>query len=394
MTPPPDRPNPTESPAPLDLTQVRPWVARLFADDLHAKRVESLANGAAGTLHAATLSIHAIGQAYAQLAGIAAKHGVKQVDRFLSNKAIVVPELAVPWCAFVLGPRKEIVLALDWTEFDDDDQATLCAYLITTHGRATPLMWQTVPKSELSDGRRTQAEHALILRLNEALPHTVDITLLADRGFGDQVLYEILSGWGWDFVIRFRGNILVEHQGVQRPAKDWLLPTRRARKLRAARVTADRTPVGAVVCVWDRRMKEPWFLATSHADALATQIVRRYGRRFCIEETFRDQKDLHFGMGLRATHIHDPQRRDRLLLLAALAQALLTLLGAAAEECGLDRLLKVNTAKKRTHSLFRQGLYWYGALPTAREQWLRPLLDAFDRLVRQHAVFQQVYAVI
>jgi hypothetical protein len=28
-----------------------------------------------------------------------------------------------------------------------------------------------------------------------------------------------------------------------------------------------------------------------------------YARRFTIEETFRDLKDNHFGMGLSATHI-------------------------------------------------------------------------------------------
>jgi hypothetical protein len=43
------------------------------------------------------------------------------------------------------------------------------------------------------------------------------------------------------------------------------------------------------------------------------------------------------------------------LFLAAIAQLLLTLTGAAGEELGLDAKLRVNTAKKRTHSLLRQG---------------------------------------
>ncbi len=50
-----------------------------------------------------------------------------------------------------------------------------------------------------------------------------------------------------------------------------------------------------------------------------------------------------------------PARRDRLWLLNALVVVLLTLLGAAGEALGYDRLLKSNTAKRRTHSLFRQG---------------------------------------
>ena len=141
-------------------------------------------------------------------------------------------------------------------------------------------------------------------------------------------------------------------------------------------------------------MKEPWCLASSLSERKASEIVKLYGKRFTIEETFRDQKDLRFGMGLRATHIRSPERRDRLLLLAALAQALLTLLGAASEASGLDRILKANTVKTRTHSLFRQGSYWYSALPFTRDEWIKPLMQAFDKIVSEHAVFNQVFDVI
>jgi hypothetical protein len=378
----------------LDREQTHRFVDDIFAVvDLHAKRIESLANGVSGVLQAATLSIHAVGQAYAALAEIQPKHGIKQVDRLLSNAALDVEQLLAPWAGFVLGGRKEVVLSLDWTDFDDDDHTTLCAYVVTTHGRATPLAWKTVEKSTLA-GRRSELEQAMICRLHAAIPSGIDVILLADRGFGDQVLYEVLDGLGWDFVIRFRGNIQVEHQGTMRPAKDWLFPTRRARLLAGACVTTDRAQVSAVVVTQDRRMKEPWCLATSLGQRKAQEVVGLYAKRFTIEETFRDQKDLRFGLGLRATHIRNAQRRDRLLLLAAIAQALLTLLGAAAEECGMDRWLKANTVKRRTHSLFRQGLYWYSAIPNMREDWLRPLMEAFDRIVSQHAVFQMVYAVI
>lgn len=71
-------------------------------------------------------------------------------------------------------------------------------------------------------------------------------------------------------------------------------------------------------------------------------------------------------MGLSATHVTRTDRRDRLMLIRALAQALFTLLGAASEEVGLDRKLKANTAKRRTVSLFNQGWLWHQALPTMR----------------------------
>jgi hypothetical protein len=377
----------------LGLEHTREFVARVFGPDLHALRVLSLANGVAGVLHAAVLSIHAIGQAYANLAKITAKSGVKQVDRLLGNGGLSLDTVIARWVRFVVGENASILVALDWTDFEKDDHTTLCAYMATAHGRAMPLAWKTVKKSALED-RRTGYELEMVERLHSWLPENVNITLLADRAFGYQELYALLEGLGWDFVIRFRGNILVESaDGKVRSAEDWVPSNGRAKMLVGARVTDKRSPIGAVVLVKAARMKEAWCLATSLATAKASEVIKLYGRRFTIEETFRDTKDLHFGMGLSATHIGDADRRDRLLLLVAMAHTLLTLLGAASEASGLDRYLKVNTVKKRTHSLYRQGLYWYHCIPTMREEWLRRLIDAFDRIVREHAFFSHFFEV-
>ena len=69
-------------------------------------------------------------------------------------------------------------------------------------------------------------------------------------------------------------------------------------------------------------------------------------------------------MGLGATRIGEPTRRDRLLLINAFAMVLLTMLVGAGESLGIDRLLKSNTSKIRTHSLFRQGCMLYELIPT------------------------------
>lgn len=363
-------------------------------EDVHAKRLDALANYAVGTMQASRVAIHAIGAAYAEVAEIKPKHGIKQTDRFLSNRGIDVDALTPAWARFVLGGRREVILALDWTDFDSDGHSTLACYVVTTHGRATPLAWKTVKKSALGDGVRTEVEHALIDRLAQAIEPDVAITLLADRGFGDQKLYATLALLGWDFVIRFRGCILVEHDGVGKPASEWLPASGRATKLEGVRVTADKTEIGAVVVVHDKRMAEPWHLATSLGGKAASYIVKLYGKRFTIEETFRDQKDLRFGMGLRATHIRSEARRDRLLMLLAIAQALLTLLGAASERTGMDAYLKANTSKKRTHSLFRQGSYWYGCIPTMRDDWFEKLMPAFEAILVEHADVAKMLAVI
>jgi hypothetical protein len=385
---------------PLARNRLRPkdtqrFVEKLLGDDFHAKRVLSLANGVTGTIHGATLGIHAIGQGLAQAQGLNPKHAVKQVDRLLSNAGISVEGFFEHWVPFVLGAREDVYVALDWTEFDADDHCTIALYLITSHGRATPLLWKTVTKSTI-EGWRNDHEDGLLALFAKLRPtHTKRATVLADRGFGDQKLYPFLVSLGLDFIIRFRGLIHVEApDGQTRTAAQWLAPTGRAVKIRDALVTSDRTPVAAVVCVHAPGMKEAWFLATSRADLTGAQTIKAYGKRFSIEETFRDCKDARFGMGLKATHIGDADRRDRLLILAAISQALLTLLGAAAEETGLDRMLKANTVKRRTHSLFTQGSYWYGAIPTMPDEWLAPLMAAFGRLVSEQRAFAQIFGVL
>lgn len=374
--------------------KIRGFVEQALGEDLHAKRVLSIANGAIGTIHAAALGVHAIGRALAQAEGLDPKHAIKQVDRLLSNSGVEVWEIFGLWVPYLIGGRSEIVVALDWTDFDHDDQTTLALHLITRHGRATPLMWLTVRKSELK-GQRNEHEDRLLRRLREVVPQEVRVTVLADRGFGDTGLYALLWELKLDYIIRFRGSIFVANsEGDRLRAKEWVPTTGRARKIVDAEVTKDRVRVPAVVCVKTKGMKEPWCLATSRSDLSATSLVKHYGRRFTIEEGFRDTKDIHFGMGLSSTHISDPLRRDRLLLLSAIATTLITLLGAAGEAIGLDKKLKANTSKERTHSLFFQGTYYYGAIPNMKPEQFEPLMKKFGELLQEQRVINQIFGLV
>jgi hypothetical protein len=357
---------------------------------MHLARVRSFANAVAGVLNAGVVSIAAIGRAYAKLAGIESKSGIKQVDRFLGNDGVALDEVLPLWVRHVVGTTPQIVLAMDWTDFEKDDHTTLCAYIVTTHGRATPLAWRTVKKSTLKK-RRTGYEIEMLRRLHTWLPDTIEITLLADRGFGYAELYEQLGDWGWDYVVRFRENIIVTEPDGEGVAASDLVPAHgRVRKIVGATVTHNRNKVPAVVLVKRKNMKEAWCLATSLATADANEIVKAYSRRFTIEETFRDTKDITFGLGLRATHIRDASRRDRMLLLVAIAHTLLSLLGAASEASGLDRTLKANTSPKRTMSLFNQGLYWYQCLADMRDDWFERLLTAYEKILREHQFLAEI----
>ena len=131
------------------------------------------------------------------------KHAVKQVDRLLGNDKLVVWNCFAHYVPYVIGGRKEIIVAMDWTDFDADKQATIAISLVTSHGRATPLIWKTVNKKKLKN-KRNDYEDEVLHRLKEVLPNDVHVTVLADRGFGDTKLYDFLhTDLGFDFVIRF-----------------------------------------------------------------------------------------------------------------------------------------------------------------------------------------------
>ena len=89
---------------------------------------------------------------------------------------------------------------------------------------------------------------------------TGGVTVVADRGFGNGPLFQYLSEeLGFEYVIRLRGDIYVTSaKGERRKASDWVGVNGRSRTLRGATVTdAHALPVGTVVCVHAKAMKEP-----------------------------------------------------------------------------------------------------------------------------------------
>jgi len=380
---------------PLSYGQVHRSLVGLFDGDMHAKRIASLANATLGVVKTGSLAVSTIGHGLALARGLTSKHAIKQVDRLLSNEGIDIDAALCHWVRYVVGPRTSINVAMDWTEFDADGQATLMLSLLTSHGRATPLLWLTVDTSTIKN-HRNEYEYQVLVRLADALPSDIKVCIVADRGFGDQKLYRVLSEeLKFDYVIRFRGNIQVTAaDGEMRTAAAWVGPGGRARVLRDALVTAECYQVGSVLCVQDKAMKQAWCLATSGTDQTAKALISLYSKRWSIECGFRDTKDLRFGMGMASIHLSTPARRDRLWLLNAFAIMLLTLIGAAGEALGYDRYLKSNTTKRRTHSLFRQGCMLYDLIPNMPDPRLLPLIERFAAMLAEIPVFADTFGVV
>ena len=126
----------------MKFQDVRAFLDSVLDEDINTKRVDSLANATLGVMTGASLGVAIIGKSLAQARGLLTKHAVKQVDRLLSNPRIEA--VFASWVPEMVGPRTDIVVAMDWTDFDADGQATLALKLVTRHGRATPLVWLSV----------------------------------------------------------------------------------------------------------------------------------------------------------------------------------------------------------------------------------------------------------
>src|SRR5919106_1275283 len=109
----------------LKFQDVRAFLDSVLDSDIHAKRVDSLANATLGVMTGASLGVAIIDQSLAQARGLV-------------------------------------------TEYAADGQATLALNLVTRHGRATPLVWLSVFKDELKDARNAY-EDAALRRLAEVL---------------------------------------------------------------------------------------------------------------------------------------------------------------------------------------------------------------------------------
>ena len=200
----------------------------------------------------------------------------------------------------------------------------------------------------------------MLSRLKEVLPAGVRITLVADRGFaGKKFFHFVEECLGFHYIIRIKSNTIVTtKQCILRKAAQWLGDSGRAKSMKEVSLTLDTFPVKQFICVKDKGMKAGWFLVTNLADLPSRKVIKHYAKRWKIEPYFRHIKSGRYGYGLRQTHIKSEARRDRLFLVVALCYTLLLLLGQAGERLGLDKYLKVNTVKTRTHSLFRQGQFY------------------------------------
>jgi hypothetical protein len=363
-------------------------MGEVFGGEIHAQRLASRSDGVDGVLHAARLGVRALGHGLAVANGLAPRHAITQVARLRSNPKLLREEVARCGVRFVVAERQALFVNVDWTAVEDSDQSMIVLGTQTEHGRSTPRVWKTVTHSARKDQRHAHAD-ALLGLLADVLPTGGRVTVVADRGVSAIKLSRCLKELGFEDISRFRAVVYVASaDGERRKATAWRGAGGQRRVLRGARVTAEGQPVPIVVCVQQKRMKEPWLRASRRSDLPGPAITPRYSTRFTVEETCSDGKNPRLGLGLKPTVMVRNDRRDARFLLAVLAHTRLTRLGNAGEELGMDRWL--GATRPRQYSRFRQGQMLFDLISTMDPQRLRILLQRFGQLLREHTLLSQV----
>jgi hypothetical protein len=270
-----------------------------------------------------------------------------------------------------------LALALDATYHHDRHVALVVSVLY--RGCALPVAWHVLPATQ--DGGWLRHELCLLRRLRPAVPATLTVLVLTDRGLWSPRLWKRICDLGWHPVMRVRPDATFAPQGrPRRPAKA-LVPgpghawigVGTAFKHRAVRRR------GTLLVVWGPGQAAPWLVLTD----LAPEAVGAawYGLRLWIELGFRALKGV--GWQWERTRRSDPTRIARHWLVLAIATLWVLAYGTRAEDA--DALGR-NPAHlhtpptlplpRRTQSLFQRGLSlltW--RLPRRlvwRRLWLRP----------------------
>ena len=350
MIQPTKRPMPPERRSKLDRLHTQRLAAELFEDDLHVKRVESLANGVTGVLRAAALSWspHDRRGVLGSGGDQAALRGVKQVVTRVLEQPCDRRRKADgrrgrrSWSERARKDRQVAALDLDGVSTRHRDHRD-AERVRGQPGTAVRRRWGGVTVKKL-DGSRASVGDYETQRSSSAFRRPSRRTCRwFSRPTAASAIRSCTPTSGSSAGTTSSGSVGASWWRTpgasSAPRKDWVPKTGRATMLGGSARDRRTAPRCRRWSSCTRRRCEGAVVSgdvvVRHQSASDVVAHLRQGR-FTIEETFRDAtKDIRFGMGLSATHIRDAGRRDRLVLLAAIAPARLTFLGAASEATGM-----------------------------------------------------------
>jgi hypothetical protein len=354
----------------------------IYCPEIHITRLQAVMDVATGIQHSQELSITAIGRHLESEVDL--KHRIKKVDRLLGNKnlyselARIYSGLSLYVFKYVAQANKVSPVVIDLCFLKDYNAIQMLSAEIALQGRTIPLYREVFEKGQLK-GR----EKEFISKLSGCIPPGRDILIIMDAGFGD-AWFEAIEAQNWYWLVRARSGKhikLSNNDEWQEVNEIFSQVNTRAKSYEDAYITKDQprpcrviTKRGSMLSKrnkprklprnynasgghYQRLAKEPWVLATNLPKKYnTTHVVNSYKKRMQIEESFRDIKNPRYGLGGRQVETRCVYRWGVLMLLAAIAQITLWIIGVIGHSQGFQKIFQSNTVKdKKIFSYFYLG---------------------------------------
>lgn len=223
---------------------------------------------------------------------------------------------------------------------------------MTYRGRAIPIAWKLLKHNSSAVGVKEihpvlSSAYAFLCHL----PEVEQVYFRADRGFMDRQLMVSVTGYGWKWAIRGKGQVYVyDAQGVALGQIRQHL-SQHGKPVFLNDVYITQQHYGPVhLAIWHPPgARDPWFIVSNYP--CSKDIFDEYAQRFQIEEGFLDLKSA--GFDLESTHLRDTTALSGLIFLLALCSIFLFSEGASLVEEGERQA--VDPHHRRRLSYFQLG---------------------------------------
>jgi hypothetical protein len=280
-------------------------------------------------LEAGTARSFCIAERMCHWFGILFQSALNRFYRFLGNHRF--DELALcKQMLWLLSQRmgQRLLISIDWTEWHNEMRMLVAS--VVCGKRAIPIYCAAFHESQIPRSQNSR-ENAFVSVLNSALKGLgLDAILFCDRGFRRASWLKLLQEKKLSYVVRLKADVCVQQPGKSKNRLDSLgLQQGQWRDLGLVKLRSDGVMTTRVVGVWQRGMKDQWWMATNLRVGVR-KLAAYYDRRMTIEEQFRDTKGCRFGVKLYWTQFRNPAHLGRMAILIGVAIMLWTAVGVIA----------------------------------------------------------------
>ena len=348
---------------------------------IHATRLQSLFDVACALQKGKKLTLTALGRKLNS--GIKIKNKVKKVDRLESNKNLhnELNDIYQGLSSYVFRYTQHHTVSpivVDLCYMQDNHGIQMLSAEIGVKGRTLPLYREIFKENELK-GRA----QSFLDNLKKCIPSDRKPVLVMDAAFGENWFKEIERlGWYWLVRVRQGKSIklgtndkwlsirdLIPSIGVRAKSyevaflsKSYERPCRLVTKKnhnqdKNSSKLKTKSDSNKSRCSYSTSAREPWILATNLPSEYKTaNVLSFYKKRMQIEESFRDIKNHQFGLSARYVKTKCVHRWGVKMLLAAIVQITLWVIGIIGHSQGFQKVFQTNTVKnKKVFSYFYLG---------------------------------------